>query len=436
MKSGGTLELDPDLPRANQRARRIVHQSRKAVTFKGGRDRLAHRWYRLTPSYSPELVASILDEFGNSDTKVLDPFSGRGTTAIECQLRGVPCLGIEINPMLHFAGTVSLNWSVSGSCFLSMLEEIETQALFLKDKYQGKSSRQVAEAMNIAYPLIHNVNRWWREDVLVDLLILKGTISRLSMTDAERQLFFLNLANIIIDVANVTLGRLQLHFIDRSNDVLDSLSHFRMSCEQVADDLSVLGDRPVVAKSSIVQGDSTQLSKVVNGYKPNLVITSPPYPNRYSYVWNTRPHLYFMDFFTTPKEAGNLDAETIGGTWGTATSRHMKGVFRYTDDISRGIISEIVDEIREKDLLMSNYVAMYFDDLYRHILELNKCLNSGAVCAYVVGNSRIRKSIVETDLILNDLFNACGYNTIRIDEIRRRNSGKELHETTVLVEQQ
>ena len=426
----------PGPDQKNQRRRRLVHQSPGAVTFKGGRDLLVHRWYRLTPSYSPELVANILDEFGTSDTRVLDPFSGRGTTAIECQFRGVPCMAIEINPMLYFAGTVSLNWSLSASRFLSLLGKIETQAFYLKKKYQGQTSRQVAEAMNIAYPLIHNVNRWWREDVLVDLLILKAVISHLSMADAERRLFFLNLANIIIDVANITLGRLQLHFIRRDDEILDSISHFRISCEKVAADLSVLENRGISTKSSIILGDSTRLSKIINGYKPNLVITSPPYPNRYSYVWNTRPHLFFMDFFTTSKEAGSLDSETIGGTWGTATSRHIKGIFRYTDDISKGIISKIVDEIREKDLLMSNYVAMYFDDLYRHILELNKCLHSGSVCAYVVGNSRIRKSIVETDFILDELFNACGYNTIRIDEIRKRNSGKELHETIVFVERQ
>ena len=415
-------------------SRKIAHQSRKAVTFKGGRDRLAHRWYRLTPSYSPELVTNVLDEFGSANTKVLDPFSGRGTTPIECQLRGIPCIGVEINPMLHFAGKVSLNWSVSSSRFLSLLDNIETQALSIKAKYQGKNSLYIANAMDIAYPQIHNVNRWWRDDVLADLLILKGTISRVSMSNAERQLFSLNLANIIVDVANITLGRLQLHFIDRGDEVIDSFLHFRNSCEEVVADLAELNAFDVCEETSIILGDSTQLSKLINGYEPNLVITSPPYPNRYSYVWNTRPHLYFMDFFTTPREAGTLDAETIGGTWGTATSRHMKGEFSYTDDTSKRIISGIVDEIREKDLLMSNYVAMYFDDLYRHILELNKCINSGTVCAYVVGNSRIKKSIVETDLILNDLFNACGYDSIRIEEIRRRNSGKELHETTVFVE--
>jgi DNA modification methylase len=423
-----------DLNETSEVLRTVSHLSRKAVTFKGGRDRLAHKWYRLTPSYSPELVTRILEEFGNKHTRVLDPFSGRGTTAIECQIQNIPCLGIEINPMLQFAGRVSLNWSINSSDFAQTAEKLIAEFAEFKKKNLRKTSLEIAELYGVGFPQIHNVHRWWREDVLCDLLILKGVISTFDMSDQMRDLFFLNLSNIIVDVANITLGRLQLHFIDRDNDEIDSLDAFKKSCQSVANDLLELNKLSVENGSKIILGDSTQMASLIDGYDPNLIITSPPYPNRYSYVWNTRPHLYFMDFFTTPREAGNLDADTIGGTWGTATSRHMKGKFQYTDETSAGVISPIVDEIREKDLLMSNYVAMYFDDMYRHILQLNQCIKSGAVCAYVVGNSRIKKSIVETDVILGDLFKSCGYRLIRFEEIRRRNSGKELHETVVFAE--
>ena len=98
------------------------------------------------------------------------------------------------------------------------------------------------------------------------------------------------------------------------------------------------------------------------------------------------------------------------------------------------VVGSIVDEIRGKDLLMSNYVAMYFDDLFTHILELKKKLKNNAVCAYVVGNSRIKKSMVETDVLLDGLFQQAGFSSIRLEEIRRRNSGKELHETIVFAD--
>ena len=54
-----------------------------AVTFQGKLGRPIHRWYRLTPSFSPQLADDIADHFdlGPRDL-VLDPFSGVGTVPL------------------------------------------------------------------------------------------------------------------------------------------------------------------------------------------------------------------------------------------------------------------------------------------------------------------------------------------------------------------
>jgi hypothetical protein len=163
----------------------------------------------------------------------------------------------------------------------------------------------------------------------------------------------------------------------------------------------------------------------------NCVITSPPYPNRYSYVWNTRPHLYFLDFFTTPKEASELDKTTIGGTWGTATSMLGKGVIAPEFDTVEEKILPIVEEIRESDNLMANYVMKYFNLLARQIDKMNHLPTENLRCAYVVGNSRIKGVYIETDVLLGHIFNGLGYKVESIDRIRKRHSGKDLHESIV-----
>jgi DNA modification methylase len=412
----------------------IRHRNRKAVTFKGGQKRFAHRWFRLTPSFSPELVTALLSEFGGSESKVLDPFSGRGTTAIECQIKNVSCTGIEINPMLHFAGVASLNWRIDPVEAKKEHEWILRYAEELRGKHSETPITELAEQLEIGFPQIRNVFRWWREDVLRDLLILKASIFHKANSESIRDLYLLTLANILLDAANITLGRLQLHFVDRSADEIDSFELYSIAAETVLSDLAELSTLPTTNWANIHHGDTCFLSSLVEGDKFDLVITSPPYPNRYSYVWNTRPHLYFLDMFENSKQAGQLDCTTIGGTWGVATSRHAKGEFEYTDTMVPTVVGTIVQEIREKDLLMSNYVAMYFDDLYRHIKELKKTLKKNAICAYVVGNSRIKKCLVDTDLLLSQLFQAAGFREIRLEQIRKRNSGKELHETIVIVE--
>src|SRR5207244_3369709 len=89
--------------------------------------------------------------------------------------------------------------------------------------------------------------------------------------------------------------------------------------------------------------------------KIDRVITSPPYPNRYSYVWNTRPHLYLLGMFTNAKQASDLDQKTIGGTWGTATSSLIKGTIEPAYPVVAKEVGPVAEEIRKTDNLMANY---------------------------------------------------------------------------------
>lgn len=414
--------------------RKVRHRKTKDVTFKGGQDSLAHRWFRLTPSFSPRLVSYVLDRYGNAESQVLDPFSGRGTTPIECQLRGIKCVGAEINPALHFAATTSLDWSVGADELATAFNAVCTQVESLKACGWYKQPEHLAEELGVAVPPIHNVYRWWRAPVLGELMLIKYAIENSVVTPALKRSMLLALSSILLDSANITLGRLQLHFIDRSTVDIQPLSLFRAAAEIMCTDMRSLEGRNDYPRAEVHLTDNRDLYRFVGEFRADMVITSPPYPNRYSYVWNTRPHLYFLDWVTQASEASRLDCQTIGGTWGTATSRHQKGEYAFKNDAAAAAARRIVEEIRPKDLMMSNYVAMYFDDLYSSITETRRCLTDKAVCAYVVGNSRAKGSVVETDLILGEMFRNAGFRLLNIEELRRRNSGKELHETVVFAQ--
>lgn len=411
--------------------RTVNHKHKKLITFKGGQERFAHRWFRLTPSFSPALVEDIIKRYGVTTTRVLDPFAGRGTTPIECQLLGVPCLGIEINPALHFAGSASLNWNVDADELKLTFDRVFDASCTLRAKYRSVGADVVSAELGIGIPPIHNVYRWWRADVLRDLLLLKHSVLNFSLHHEHQDLLLLALMSILLDSANITLSRLQLHFVDRSSDLIDPFGLFAKAVSVILEDIRALAIRLTTTKSKILLGDNKNVPAEVRAFKASLVITSPPYPNRYSYVWNTRPHLYFMGWFSTPTEAATLDCNTVGGTWGTATSRHQKNRYEFSASCVESVVGNIVERIRKDDLLMSNYVAMYFDDLFKGIGELKSCLAEGAVCAYVVGNSRMKGSVVETDTLLAKLFEHQGFAALGNEEIRRRNSGKELHETIV-----
>lgn len=398
-------------------------------TFKAGLATHVHRWFRLTPSYGPDLVREMIKELNcKKDEVILDPFSGASTTLIEAQLEGYNCYGFEINPFLYWVGKASSNWNLNVDDLIKDKEEIKRQ--FFDERKFIKFHN--LEFNGLTIPPIHNPLRWWREDVITDLLILKRAIRQRCSSEELTDFFLLCLAGVLVpDLTNVTLGKLQLHFIDRDGDLIDVFSTFAKHLNSMIEDISKISSLDLSMKGKIFHTNSTELENVEINQPVSCVITSPPYPNRYSYVWNTRPHLYFLDFFTTPKEASSLDKDTIGGTWGTATSILAKGVIQPEFDCLKDRAWSVVEDIRQDDNLMANYVMKYFNSLAAQISKMEDLPQSNLRCAYVVGNSRIKKRYIETDVILTEIFQGLGYSINSIDRFRKRNSGKDLFESIV-----
>lgn len=405
-------------------------------TFKGGQVARVHRWFRLTPSFGPELVDGMLTRMGAElGAHVHDPFAGASTTLIQCKLRGYETSGVEINPLLHFVGTTCLEWDLNPSKLTGLRRELTARFLDAQNTHANKS----IDELEMDIPPIHNVYRWWRADVLKDLLILRHCIDSLMGSTKEKNFFHLCLLGILVpDLTNVTLGRLQLHFIDRTHDLIDVWDAFSRHLERMLEDVNYLHSLAELpqTKSNLWNADSTLLRGVSFDRPIEYVVTSPPYPNRYSYVWNTRPHLYFGRFFTEKHEAGTLDMATIGGTWGTATSCLAKDIIQPTCSAVDKHISPIVAQIRTEDPLMANYLMKYFNLLTTQIRVLLHHATPELRVAYVVGCSWLKGVYVETDVLLAHIFEELGFSLDGIERFRQRHSGKDLHESIVYAKRQ
>ena len=132
-------------------------------TFKAGLAAQVHRWFRLTPSFGPDLVREMLSQLNcQKDEVVLDPFSGAGTTLIECKLEGYDSYGFEINPLLHWVGKVSITWNLDSKVLADELNSITKLFTERADKIDFDS----LEKHGLEIPKIHNPLRWWRKDIL------------------------------------------------------------------------------------------------------------------------------------------------------------------------------------------------------------------------------------------------------------------------------
>jgi len=401
------------------------------VTFKAGTREGVHSWFRLTPSYSPELVRFFLDYLDcQKDEIIFDPFNGKGTTIVECQKLGYEGIAIELNPLLFNVTKWTLNWVYD-------IEELEKVKHILRTEFfkQSKKAKELTieefeKEFKTQIPNIHQPLRWWKEYVIKDLLILKNLIySNVEKKDLD--FYNIILSVISLDCANIHRNHPTISFDDDHTRNIDVWAEFELNFNKMVVDLRKVQKITGVKSATIINGDSTKLSLYLNGTNIDKLITSPPYPNRFSYIHTTRPQLFFMDLIEDAKEATELDLKAIGGTWGRATSVLMKDYLKPNEKIED--LLTYIPELREKSLLMCNYATKYFNMMHEHIKELKNHVNPNFKGVYVVGNSRLSGVEICTEIILGKIFEREGFKFDKVVVFRKRGGKKKLYETGVCI---
>ena len=197
------------------------------------------------------------------------------------------------------------------------------------------------------------------------------------------------------------------------------------------DDLFKMQGLPC-SEVTIYKGNSKALTKVLPEKKVTAVITSPPYPNRFSYARETRPHLFFFDFIASAASVGEMETEAIGGTWGKATSVLMPGV-EPCNSFIRTLLAPYTVNINGSGPLMAYYVTKYFNDIYTHAEQIAAVCSDRARLAYVIGNSKFYDHPLPSDQILAAIFKNFGFRLDKIDHMRKRQSKSGLYEAVVFM---
>jgi hypothetical protein len=82
-------------------------------------------------------------------------------------------------------------------------------------------------------------------------------------------------------------------------------------------------------------------------------------------------------------------------------------------------------------MLLSNYVAKYFYDMWVHLQGIADVMAAGAGVHYIVGNSSFYKIVVPVEILFRDMLHEAGFKDAQITKIRKRNSKKDLYEFNV-----
>jgi hypothetical protein len=403
-----------------------IVNSRTDFTFKHNLEQGRHGWLRLTPAYSVKIVHQILDTHPEMKY-VLDPFSGTGTTGLVCGERGLNCDLVEINPFLvWFGGVKTLSYSPAQ---LSKAKE----SIYIVVEQVRKNDQ-----VNLWVPPISDIDRWWTKSRRNLLARIYKTIND-SFTEHNpaKDLLLVAFCRSIIEWSNAAFNHQSMSFKEQQNSLFDYfdygeeellLAGFINTATMVIDTAA----QPIKGQVEVIHADSRHIPKPKSG-QYDCVITSPPYPNRMSYIRELRPYMYWLEYLKEAREAGELDWQAIGGTWGIATSwigrwKPNGTVISYPD------LMKMIQAIANQSQLLANYVHKYFIDIALHLDSLFPHLAPGAKVFYIVGNSKFYQTLVPVEEIYATMLEEVGFINTKITPLRKRNSKKELYEFIVSAE--
>ncbi len=393
---------------------------RSDYTFKYNRKLGRHGWLRLTPAYSVKLVEELLA--GDQESKtILDPFSGTATTGLVSAECGKQSYLYEINPFLI--------WFGNAKCKNYSAWEISKASLIAETAINNLA---VHLPLGCWAPNIHNIERWWCDSTLLILSALRQELADMSGepgTSAPANLVWIAFCRLVIETSAAAFNHVSMSFRDgvTSFSIEEVSNIFREIVQAILESASI----DHTGNAEVLHFDSRNEEPSMRLY--DRVITSPPYPNRISYIRELRPYMYWTKFLTGAREAGNLDWEAIGGTWGIATSRlaDWKPSVRTLPDLLLHTALSIQEAEGKSSFLMAQYVLKYFHDMYLHFQSLRNRLGKDAKINYIVGNATFFGIPVPSEKLYEDILSSLGYRNIGSRIVRKRNSKKELYEFDV-----
>ncbi len=412
-------------------------------------DRAVHDWYRFVLSFPPHLVRDYLSRLDvGPQTTVLDPFCGTGTTLVECKKLGIKSVGIESNPMAHFASSVKVDWSVDPETLSDFAEEVANATI-------GRVEWQdLADAGEWRFDESGVIRRSLGPDA--GKLILKDSISPiplhktlLLLEEIENQgdpylqrYGRLALAKALVTkIGNLKFGpEVGIGKIKYDAPVLDAWVDVM---QLMIDDLRLVRHHSQT-HSSVLKADARESDLVLQPESVNAVITSPPYPNEKDYTRTTRLESVILGLIRDRRELRSSKQDLIRS--------NTRGVYKADSDDrmveDHETIQRIASTIERRRIemqktsgferLYSRVTKLYFGGMSRHLASLRPALCPGAKLAYVVGDqASYLRVLIRTGEILADLAESLGYQVLDIDLFRTRPStvtGDQLREEVVVLE--
>jgi hypothetical protein len=411
-------------------------------------DRPVHEWYRFVLSFPPHLVRQYVERLGfDSSQRVLDPFCGTGTVLVECKKLGIPSVGVEANPLAHFASRVKLDWRPDPAGLLAHAQEVAlaAQRTLAKDDLDDDPRLTAGREPRALRQLPPEAERLLLADSISPLplhktLVLLDCLDR-HHDDRYREHELLALAkSLVLSISNLHFGP-EVGVGPAKRDAA-VIAPWLTAVSAIGDDLALVG--PLQGTPGTVHlADSRHLRDVLEPESIDGIITSPPYPNEKDYTRTTRLESVLLGFIHNRADLRALKQGLLRS--------NTRNVYKADDDdewvAAHPEIQRVADAIEARrvelgktsgfERLYGRVTRLYFGGMARHLADLRSILRPGARLAYVVGDqASYLQVMIRTGALLTDIARALGYDAMGTELFRTRRATAtrgELREEVVVL---
>lgn len=376
----------------------IVSALKKFVAFRSSMKKPRHRWFHYKQGFSPELVEYLLCSNHIPKKSFVDPFCGVGTGPIVAASKGLDAFGFDISPL-----AIEVCLGKISNPDKKQIERRIDKFLSNCQLYQGKISE-------------YYLNKSFDEVTLRELLGMRDGVIKEFEGDNKRFLL-LCLLSIFNEFAHVKRDGGFLRFVKK-----DFFPETKVRLKQVV--LDYLGDidsyqveipYEFVKKRDIVFEVCDARNIPLESNAVGMVVTSPPYLNRYDYTRIYALELALLGY--SDDFVKELRKKTV--------KSHIEATHKHFPKLESAMLTELMEKLGNSQLSNPKIPEMvngYFHDMAWNIKESQRITAAEGVIAYVIGNCRFSGHHVEVDSILAEIGQSFGLTVESILVVKTRGS--------------
>jgi DNA modification methylase len=371
---------------------------------------LTHGFDKYPAKMIPHMAKFLIKKTSKPKQTILDPFCGSGSVAIQSVIEGRNTVGVDLNPL----GVLFSKAKITPLDVKTL--EIQLTQL-LPEFYSCK------DPIEYTFP---NVDYWFTPATLRKLGAIKQVLdNNLYDYTEEYTIFWRALFVSIIRLCSRADIRGPKPFISKRAHKHRKGKHFdpfkiffaqaRIWITKEAEYLAKLKKQRKIPEYKIIQGDSRNLSHILENEKIDAIVTSPPYLNAQDYYRSSKFQLFFLNELSDI-ELKTFSREIIG------SDRLLQSHFTKKTSLPYPMTEKFYLELSEINKKNSITFYKYFSDMSKVIKECSNLLESGAFFSIVIGDNKISNLEIPTHELINEISVCEGFQLISIysDKIRDR----------------